>query len=134
MRALIFMFLVAQLAACATTTGPGYDEDLTVGTVQREIHVGMSGAEVAQVMGSPNIVTTDENRNETWVYDKISTQSVSNETSGGIAILRFISDVGPIAASGRSRNESTSQRTLTVVVRIDENDTVEDFAYHTSRF
>jgi outer membrane protein assembly factor BamE (lipoprotein component of BamABCDE complex) len=33
---------------------------LTVGTVQREIRIGMSGAEVAQVLGSPNIVTTDE--------------------------------------------------------------------------
>ena len=134
MRTLIFIFVVGQLAACATTSGPGYDENLTVGTVQREIHVGMSGADVAQVMGSPNIVTTDEDRNETWVYDKFSTQSVSNESSGGVAILRFISDVGPIAASGRSRSQSTSQRTLTVVVRFDENDRVEDFAYHTSRF
>ncbi len=134
MRTLILIFVVGQLAACATTSGPRYDENLTVGTVQREIHVGMSGADVAQVMGSPNIVTTDEDRNETWVYDKFSTQSVGNESSGGIAILRFISDVGPIAASGRSRSASTSQRTLTVVIRFDEYDRVDDFAYHTSRF
>ena len=37
---------------------------LTVGTVQKEIRVGMSGADVASVLGSPNVVTTDEERRE----------------------------------------------------------------------
>ncbi len=134
MRTLILIFVASQFAACATTSGPTYDESLTVGTVQREIRVGMSGAEVAEVLGSPNIVTTDENRNETWVYDKISSQSVTNDTSGAVAILRFISDIGPIAASSRTRTEAKSQRTLTVVIKFDENDSVRDFAYHTSRF
>jgi outer membrane protein assembly factor BamE (lipoprotein component of BamABCDE complex) len=114
--------------------GPTTDENLTVGTVQREIRIGMSGADVAEVLGSPNIVTTDENRLETWIYDKISSQSVTTDNSGTVAILRFISDIGPIAASSRSRNESNSQRTLTVVIRFDESDRVRDFAYHTSRF
>jgi hypothetical protein len=31
-----------------------------VGTVQKEIRVGMSGAEVATALSSPNIVSTDE--------------------------------------------------------------------------
>jgi outer membrane protein assembly factor BamE (lipoprotein component of BamABCDE complex) len=48
-------------------------ERLTVGTVQKEIRVGMSGAEVAAVLGSPNIVSTDEERREVWIYDKIAT-------------------------------------------------------------
>ncbi|HFD33201.1 MAG TPA: hypothetical protein ENJ28_10920, partial [Gammaproteobacteria bacterium] len=39
----------------------GMDGDrLTVGTVQREIRVGMTGADVAGVLGSPNIVTKDD--------------------------------------------------------------------------
>ena len=37
---------------------------LTVGTVQKEIRQGMSGGEVAQVLGSPNIVSTDEQGRE----------------------------------------------------------------------
>ena len=45
---------------------------LTVGTVQREVRMGMSATEVAEVLGSPNIVTTDDNRQETWIYDRIS--------------------------------------------------------------
>ena len=35
------------------------DDRLTVGKVQREIRVGMSSAKVIEVLGSPNIVTTD---------------------------------------------------------------------------
>ena len=56
-------------------------DKLTVGTVQREIRVGMSGAQVAEVLGSPNIVTTDEKGREVWVYDRISTESVYSSSS-----------------------------------------------------
>ncbi len=45
---------------------------ITVGTVQKEVHIGMSAATVASVLGSPNIVTTDNQRQETCIYDKIS--------------------------------------------------------------
>ena len=94
----------------------------------------MSGAEVASVMGSPNIVTTDEFRNETWIYDKISTQSVETESVGATGTLRFLDDWGPIAGATRSRDNTTSQRTLTVIIKFDEFREVRDFAYHTSRF
>ena len=32
---------------------------MTVGQVQREIHIGMTNADVAAVLGSPNMVTTE---------------------------------------------------------------------------
>lgn len=134
MRSLFLIVTFTLISGCATTMGPTSDENLTVGTVQREVRIGMSGAEVAEVLGSPNIVTTDEDRLETWIYDKVSSQSVTTDTSGAVAVLRFISDIGPIAASSRSRSQSSSQRTLTVVIKFDESDRVRDFAYHTSRF
>ena len=40
-------------------TDGAQERQMTVGTVQREIRKGMPGAEVAEVLGSPNIVTTD---------------------------------------------------------------------------
>ena len=43
--------------------------------MQREIKLGMSGADVAKVLGSPNIVTTDDERREVWIYDKFSTDT-----------------------------------------------------------
>lgn len=112
---------------------------MTVGTVQRQIQVGMSGAEVAAVLGSPNIVTTDEDRREVWVYDKISTTSAYSSSSGGVSTL-FLGPVGALfAAAGGSVNassgaSSTSQRTLTVIIKFDKEGRVRDFAYHTSRF
>ena len=36
--------------------------------------------------------------------------------------------------SGKSEASSTSQRTLTVIIKFDEEKKVRDFAYHTSRF
>lgn len=101
---------------------------LTVGTVQREIRQGMSGAEVASVLGSPNIVTSDERRRETWVYDRISTERAFSESSGGVNAL-FLAGVGARAGAAQ-----TSQRTLTVIVRFGEDGRVRDFSYRQSSF
>jgi len=122
----------------------GLDGDkLTVGTVQREIRVGMSGAEVAEVLGSPNIVSTDEKGREVWIYDKIATDKVYSTSSGGIsalilgAVIGGTGGVGGGIAPGYSKSAgaaSTSQRTLTIIIKYDEQRKVRDFAYHSSRF
>ena len=100
---------------------------VTVGKVQREIRVGMSGADVIQVLNSPNIVSTDEERREVWIYDKIATDRAYASSSGGASILI----IGGGSAAGAT---STSQRTLTVIIKFDKERKVRDFAYHTSRF
>ena len=41
------------------------ERDMTVGIVQKEIRVGMSQADVAEALGSPNIVTKDNEGSET---------------------------------------------------------------------
>lgn len=112
---------------------------LTVGTVQREIRIGMSGADVVSVLGSPNIVSTDADRNEVWVYDKIATEVAYSNSEGGVLGLIFGplgSAAGGVIGSGSraAGASSTSQRTLTVVVNFDREQRVDDFAYHTSRF
>jgi len=100
---------------------------ISVGTVQREIRVGMSSADVVAALGSPNMVTTDDQRREVWVYDKISTE-VSYSASSGYGTLLL---VGGTVASGAA---SRSQRTLTVVVKFDNEQKVRDFAYRQSSF
>jgi outer membrane protein assembly factor BamE (lipoprotein component of BamABCDE complex) len=99
----------------------------------------MSGAEVAQVLGAPNIVSTDELRREVWIYDKFSTDVVYSTSNGGVAALIFGGggSVGAGAGSsvGRSTGAaSTTQKTLTVIIKFDEAKKVRDFAYHTSSF
>lgn len=100
---------------------------VTVGKVQREIRIGMSGAQVIEVLGAPNIVSTDENRLEVWVYDKIATDISYSSSNGGVWLL-----LG--TAGGSSGAASTSQRTLTIVIKFDADKKVRDFAYHSSSF
>jgi outer membrane protein assembly factor BamE (lipoprotein component of BamABCDE complex) len=112
---------------------------MTVGKVQKEIRVGMSGADVAQALGSPNIVSTDEERREVWIYDKVATERVYSSSSGGVNAL--ILGWGDGAAGGAGIRggssagaSSTSQRTLTVIIKFDKDGKVRDFAHHSSRF
>ncbi len=108
---------------------------ITVGTVQREIQIGMSAAGVAEVLGSPNIVTTDENRQETWIYDKISSEVVYSRSSGTVVGLVFGSNAAGLGVGSKEAGaQSSSQRTLTVIIKFDDDNLVRDFSYHTSRF
>ena len=98
-------------------------DKMTLGTVQREIKIGMSSAAVAEALGSPNVVTTDEQRREVWVYDKIATDVAAS--GGGWTLLLLGQSAGAA---------SKSQRTLTIIIKFDEDKKVRDFAYHISRF
>ena len=108
---------------------------VTVGTVQREIVLGMSAADVATVLGSPNIVTTDDLRQETWIYDKISSDVTYSRSSGTVVGLIFGSSAaGAGVGTTSAGSSSSSQRTLTVIIKYDGDNRVRDFSYHTSRF
>ncbi len=118
-------------------------DKLTMGKVQREIRVGMSSAQVAEVLGSPNMVTTDDKRRESWVYDKVSTESVFSTSSGGVnALLLGSTTVGNGVLSGlggpnyqsATGARSTTQRTLTIIIKYDEAGKVRDFSYRSSSF
>ena len=134
MRLILSIVAITQLAGCAVLQGYQDDRNLTVGTVQREIRVGMSGAEVAAALGSPNIVSTDALRNEVWIYDKISSHSVQTQTNTAPATLTLFDPLGSITTTSTNLRNSSSQRTLTVIIKFDKHGTVSDFAYHTSRF
>ena len=116
---------------------------ISVGTVQREIKVGMSGSDVVSVLGAPNMVTTDEQRRETWVYDKIATERVysSSDVSGGGAGIGGASGASSggllglvLGGSSSAGASSTSQRTLTVVIKFDNKGLVRDYSYRQSSF
>ncbi len=133
--------LLLTLSGClasqhAADVQKGLEGDrITVGTVQREIRQGMSSAEVAEVLGSPNIVSTDEQGREVWIYDRVSTDSVYSKSDGGIlALILGSSGLAGGATSYRTGAESTSQRTLTIIIKYDEEGRVDGFSYHSSRF
>ena len=146
MKKLIPLVLTASIAsACSTATQHRADvqddatDRITVGVVQKEIRIGMSGADVAAVIGSPNIVSTDSDRNEVWIYDKLATDVAYSDSKGGVLGLIFgpLGSAGGVAVGSARRSAgatSSSQRTLTVIINFDAQNRVDDFAYHTSRF
>jgi outer membrane protein assembly factor BamE (lipoprotein component of BamABCDE complex) len=117
-------------------------DKLTVGTVQKEIRNGMSGAEVAAALGSPNIVSRDEQGREVWIYDRIATDTVYSSSEGGVSSLILggfggSAILGGLVGGGGQQStgaKSTSQRTLTIIIKFDETGKVSSFAYHSSRF
>ncbi len=106
---------------------PADAERLTVGTVQREIKIGMDAASVAEILGSPNIVTTDDQRREVWVYDKVSSDRVDSSRSDHATLIL-------IGTRSSAATSSTRQRTLTIIIKFDEQKRVRDFAYNYTQF
>jgi outer membrane protein assembly factor BamE (lipoprotein component of BamABCDE complex) len=103
----------------------------------------MTNAQVVEVLGSPNMVTTDDKRREVWVYDKVATDHAYSTSSSGISAL--ILGGGPIGSgvggggiggsySDSAGASSSTQRTLTIVIKFDEGNKVRDFAYRQSSF
>jgi len=116
------------LGGCAVPQLPSQNsEQLTVAKAQREIRIGMTSSEVVEVLGSPNMVTTDTERRETWVYDKVSTNVQYSRNQGGVWLLLF-------GAGGSAGAVSQNQRTLTIIVKFNADGRVRDFAYRTSSF
>ncbi len=111
----------------------------TLGLVQKALRPGLSQADVAERLGSPNIVTREADGREAWVYDKVASE---RETSGeSVGVGGAASGAGGsfwgllgVTAGKRSEKAKSSQRTLTVVIRFSAAGAVETFTWHDSRF
>ena len=147
-KSFITVALVAAsflFTSCAHESGltSTKDREMTLGIVQKEIRTGMSQASVAEALGSPNIVTRDEDGSETWVYDKIATEASYSQSKGDIqgavgaggAVGRTLI-LGGVGGSygGGSGASSSTQKTLTVVIKFNKNSQVSTFSYNMSRF
>ncbi len=129
----LFCMLIGLITGCQTASQHQKElseeptEKFTLGNVQRKIEKGMSQAEVASSLGSPNIVTKDANGKEAWVYDKVAREVSYSHDQGGVWLI-----LGAYSKeAGASR---TSQRTLTVVIKFDDKGHVDDVTYHASQF
>lgn len=86
----------------------------------------MAQDKVAIALGSPNIVTSDADKKETWIYDKVATEVRQSGTSGFILFCQTGADYV-------SRVDK-SQKTLTVVIKFNKDKLVESVSYHASKF
>lgn len=128
---------------CIPVTTPIQEQQMTLGLVQRDIKVGTSQADVAQILGSPNIVTQDADGKETWIYDKVSSITSYGSSGFGVNVGGFGGGFGwngiggGMGNVGYNKNGGTvqsNQKTLTVVLKFDNNHNVSSFSYHMSSF
>jgi hypothetical protein len=140
---LVLAFVVSGVAGAAageseaTRTDP--PRPFTLGVVQKELRPGLSQADVAERLGSPNIVTREPDGREAWVYDKVSTEVETSSGQVGVGGLvtgggGSLAGVLGVAVGKRSAKVKSSQQTLTVVVRFSAAGVVEGFTWHASRF
>ncbi len=144
------------LAGCMTAAqhqkqlGSTADSKLTLGVVQKEIKVGMDQAAVATALGSPNIVTGGTGNVEVWIYDKVASESTYSSDNGGLSsnvsgdivlpgqnsFQPSGSAAGTLAGtySKYAGASSSSQRTLTVVIKFTASKAVESVSYNSTRF
>lgn len=94
-------------------------------------------------MGSPNILTTDNQGHETWVYDKVSTEGAYSTSSGGGGIgalgggligHALLGGLGSVGGNQKAGAYENTQRTLTVMIKFDRQKKVQSINYHQSKF
>lgn len=140
----LFMASTGLLAGCMTlgdhrqALRDTSEEKLTLGVAQREIKAGMSQSEVAKALGSPNMVTRDRDNIETWIYDKVSTETAYSTSTGGVValVLGGGGGIGGIGAGGLSQTSGATsrvQRTLTIILKF-KNNSVSEFTYNSTSF
>lgn len=103
------------------------NEPVSLGTVQRKLKKGMGQDSVAYALGSPNIVTKDKYGREAWIYDKHSSELCVSESSSGVWLV--LGNTG-----SETKKRSTSQKSLTIIVKFDEQNLVDHISYHTTEF
>jgi hypothetical protein len=138
-RVAVLLVALAGAAAVDAADRPPKPEEFTLGLVQRQLKAGLAQADVAERLGSPNLVTRDAAGREAWVYDKVATET---DSSGRHVNLGFLGSAASastfgllgLSGGGHSEKSRSSQKTLTVVVRFATDGSVESFTFHQSRF
>jgi hypothetical protein len=136
---LVAVGVVPAVAGEKGKSRPEVSWEFTLGVVQKELRPGLSQADVAERLGSPNILTRDADGREAWIYDRVSSEVEAS--GGGVGVGGLGSGAGStfagilgIAAGKRSEKAKSSQKTLTVVIRFSAAGAVESYTWHTSRF
>ena len=119
---LILTLTLISLTACqaplATIPARKIDaEKITLGSAQSKIKVGSTGEVVIDALGSHNIVTSNPDGSETWVYDKTSSD---NEYAKD-----WFTGTGVTAKSSR---------TMMVVIKFDIKKLVKDIKYRQTTY
>jgi hypothetical protein len=130
MKKILVLFLSLQIFACMPAPQPLSDinNPLTQGNVQLTLKKGLTKkVEVLEKFGAPNITTRDSSGREVWTYQRNATVSTNSSSSSYWTIVLL---GGNSQASGFEQ----SNRTMTLIIKFDESDSVYDFRSRSSNF
>lgn len=104
------------------------NNQLTHGNVQLNLKVGQTTqADVLEVFGAPNITTIDGSGREVWTYQRHATVSQTQSSSGYWNILL-------VGGRNSSSGFEQSSRTITLIIKFNDNKVVDDFKSRASNF
>lgn len=142
--------MIRYIVAAAILLGPvsafGQDNKddsrntLTHGMVQMTVKVGTTTqADILESFGAPNITTLDGSGQEMWVYDRQATVSYDKSSGFSVGILGGGGGGGFGAGGGlgfgsRKSRSTTSQRTMTLIIKFDQSKVVSNFSSRSSSF
>lgn len=124
------LFLSVFLVGCVTPPEPlsTRNSELTQGNVQMNLRVGeTTKADVLETFGAPNVTTRDGRGLEVWTYQRQAQVAQSSSQSGYWTILFA-------GSSSRSSGFESTSRMMTLILRFNDRDVLEDFNSRTSNF
>jgi outer membrane protein assembly factor BamE (lipoprotein component of BamABCDE complex) len=117
---------------------------LSYGNITSRIEKGVTTqADLVELFGGPSISTIDSNGSETWVYERTASESdVSGEGQSTVEARRLdcFFGLGYLTTGDETRRGTGTLRhrhsikTLTVVIKFNENKTVNHYSARASRF
>lgn len=130
-----FLILISftLLAGCSTNSGPLVSipsrsmetQRLAVGAAQM-LKVGSTSERVIELLGSPNVVTNNEDGLETWVYDKMSKEIETVRTRDGGWLFTPKQQQSVVSVVG--------ERALIVVIKFDKDQRVSNVRYRQTSY
>lgn len=136
-----FLIVIAFFAGC-TLPATQRPTPKSESVLFREVRRGMSQSEVETILGSPSVVARDGEQSEIWEYDKIATsidsppidspafgsQAPTIQKLNGLKI-RGVKLRSPDALD----SDSPDERPLSIKIRFDHNNAVDELSYFISK-
>lgn len=129
----LLIFLTAAFISGCLHTQPSApvttrNSELTQGNVQMNLIAGQTTkSEVLEKFGSPNITTRDGKGREVWTYQRQAQVAQSNSQSGSWTIIFA-------GQSSSAAGFESSSRMITLIIKFDSSDVVQDFRSRSSNF
>lgn len=125
------LLAIGTLTACQTAPAQPVDNrnsSLTQGNVQLNLQTGVTTkADVLEDFGAPNVTTRDGTGREVWSYQRAATATQSSSNANYWTILLA-------GGSNKVSGLETNSRMMTLIVKFDANDVVNDFSSRSSNF